>query len=374
LADLGYVVDLAAADQYAAPGRPPPAGLPGVVHPVTLGAGQTRSAIDFGNRAINQAPKVSSITDAADPATVGSIVALAAAATDPDGSVARVGFYRESNGVAGLQAGTGGDTLVGTDFDKAGGFSVVVPTTGLAPGAYTYYALATDNAGAVSTAGSSAPKTTHTLQAPGSISGTIYRDADNDGVRDSAEAGLAGVKVYLDANGNDKLDSNERTITTDSAGRYRLAPLPSGTYAVRVIAPTGHVRTAPWPGKHVVQLGAGQSVYGKDFGVVPSATISGRIFNDLDSDGVRDSTEAGVPNFRVYLDANKNGRLDAGETSLLTGSNGTYSFSGLRPGVHVVRYVGQANWTLSSAYSYYTITVVAAQSRSGVNFGFARLA
>jgi hypothetical protein len=341
---------------------------------VTVGAGQTRSSIDFGNRATNQSPKVAAVTAAPNAALVGATFSLSAAATDGDGSIAKVGFYRESNGVAGLQTGSGGDTLVGTDSDKAGGFSVSVKTSGLAAGSYTYYALATDNAGATSPAGTAAAKTTHTLQSPGTISGTVYRDTDNDGVRDSAEAGIAGVRVYVDANGNDKFDSNERSASTDSVGRYTLTSLAPGNYSVRIVAPSGHVRTAPSAGKQVVQLGAGKSVTGKDFGAVQSAAISGRIFNDVKADGVKDSADAGFSGLRVYLDANKNGKLDSGETSVLSGSTGTYQFSGLRPGVHVVRFVTQTGWRLSSAYSYYTITVVAAQSRSAVNFGLTRLA
>ena len=370
LADLGYVVDLAAADAYAAPGRPLPPGWTGAVHAVTVAAGQTRSTIDFGNRAANQAPRVTSLSDSADPAPVGATFTLTAAASDSDGSVAKVGFYRETNGVAGLQTGSGGDLLVFTDSDQTGGFTAKVSTSGLAAGAYTYYALATDNAGATSGTGAAAAKTTHTIQSAGGISGTVYRDADNDGLRDSGEAGMAGVKVYVDANGNGKLDTAERVATTDSAGRYTLTSLPAGSHSVRIVDPAGHVRTAPSAGRQVVQLAAGKTVTGRDFGVVQSAVISGRVFNDLDRDGVKDTAETGAAGFRVYLDANNNGRFETGESSVLTGTSGTYSFAGLRPGVHVVRQVSPSGWQLSSAYSYYTITLVAAQSRSGVNFGF----
>jgi hypothetical protein len=47
--------------------------------------------------------------------------------------VARVEFFRESNGAAGLQAGAGGDTLLGSDATPAP-YSLAVPTAGLAAG------------------------------------------------------------------------------------------------------------------------------------------------------------------------------------------------------------------------------------------------
>lgn len=375
LADLGYVVDLAAAEAYSAPGRPPPAALAGVVHAVTVGAGQTRSGLDFGNRAINQAPKIASLTDTPDPATTGSAITLTAiGATDADGSVTKVVFYRETNGAAGLQLGAGGDTIVGTDADRAGGFSVRVSTSGLAAGAHTFYALATDNAGATSATGTAAPKTTHTLQSPGTISGTVYRDTDGDGRRDAGEEGIAGVKVYLDANGNDRFDSGERTVVTDSSGRYAFTPLTAGNYTARFITPAGHVRTVPSSGRQVVQLGAGKTVSGRDFGAVAAATIGGRVFNDLDADAVRDSSDAGAANVRVYIDANNNGRLDTAEASVLTGTSGTYSLTGQRPGTHIVRFVMPSGWQLTSPYTYYTAILAAGQTRSGHDFGITQTA
>jgi uncharacterized protein (DUF2141 family) len=367
LADLGYVVDLAAAEAYSAPGRPPPAPLPGAVHAVTVGAGQTRSGFDFGNRAVNQAPRVLSLSDAPDPAALDSSITLTAAGvSDAEGAVAKVNFYREINGVAGLQVG--GDKLVGTDSDARGGYAVTVSTAGLAAGNYTYYALATDALGASSATGTSAPSTVNAVKSPGSISGAVYRDADGDGVRDANEAGLAGLKVYLDLNGNNRFDNSDPWTVTDSAGRYSFQKLAPATYSVRFITPAGLVRTSPTSGRQLVTLNGGSVVLGKDFGAAPAATINGRVFNDLDMDGVQDTNELGAGGFRVYVDANRNGALDAGETSYLTGDNGNFSFTGLRPGTYIVRSVLQSGWSLTY-YTYYTITVAVGQTRSGVTFG-----
>jgi uncharacterized protein (DUF2141 family) len=197
----------------------------------------------------------------------------------------------------------------------------------------------------------------------------VYRDANGNGVRSADEPGLAGVKVYVDSNGNDRLDSGERTGVTDSAGRYTFSQLASGHYTVRFVAPSNHERTVPSSGKHIVQLGAGRNVTGKDFGALPLGTISGRVFNDLDADGVKDTNEAGAPDFRVFVDGNNNGKLDAAERSVLTGDSGTYSLAGLRPGTHVVRFVSQTGWRLTSPHAFFSVLLEAGQTRSGNNFG-----
>ena len=62
---------------------------------------------------------------------------------------------------------------------------------------------------------------------PGSISGMLWNDLDNDGVQDGGEGGLSGWTVYLDANSNGVLDGGEATAVTNGAGQYTFANTPS---------------------------------------------------------------------------------------------------------------------------------------------------
>ena len=79
-----------------------------------------------------------------------SLMVFAKNITDRDGKVASVSFYRESNGIAGLQTGDGGDAFLGTDTTLANNaYSVSFVVLGLAPATYTYYAQAADEEGAV---------------------------------------------------------------------------------------------------------------------------------------------------------------------------------------------------------------------------------
>ena len=62
---------------------------------------------------------------------------------------------------------------------------------------------------------------------------------------------------------------------------------------------------------------------------------------------MRDSTDALLANWRVYIDANNNGTFDAGETSFLTAANGQWSFS-LAAGHYTIRIVPQTGFTTTS--------------------------
>jgi hypothetical protein len=99
----------------------------------------------------SQPPTVSTLT--ATPPSVqtgGPVTLTAGSVVDVDGGIAAVNFYRESNGRSGLQTGSGGDAVIGTDTSSAGGYAVTVLATGLDDGTYTYYAQAVDNRGLMS--------------------------------------------------------------------------------------------------------------------------------------------------------------------------------------------------------------------------------
>src|SRR5262249_21669114 len=65
------------------------------------------------------------------------------------------------------------------------------------------------------------------------------------------------------------------------------------------------------------------------------ASIAGMVFNDLNQDGVFESGNGETPitGRTVYVDLNNNGALDSPtEPSQVTGSDGSYAFSGLPAG------------------------------------------
>ena len=77
--------------------------------------------------------------------------------------------------------------------------------------------------------------------------------------------------------------------------------------------------------------------------VVPGA-IAGVVFNDADASWTRGPKEAGLAKWQVYIDANKNGKLDKGELSTLSDVNGNWKIASLAPGNYTVREVLQSGW------------------------------
>ncbi len=104
-------------------------------------------------------------------------------------------------------------------------------------------------------------------QAPqlGTIRGTKWFDVTGNGLTGD-DTGLGGVTVYIDANGNNALDSSETRTTTAPDGGFSFTGLAAGTYVVREVVPADYVRTFPTlADEYSVNLGAGQTVSGIDF-------------------------------------------------------------------------------------------------------------
>ena len=64
------------------------------------------------------------------------------------------------------------------------------------------------------------------------------------------------------------------------------------------------------PGAHIVELGPGEVVDGRDFGNTLASEIQGTVWHDADADGVRDPDETPAAGIDVFLDLNRNGKLD----------------------------------------------------------------
>jgi Fibronectin type III domain len=112
-------------------------------------------------------PTISSITATPSSVSEGSDFTLTAnGVSDPGGAGLVLTFYEETNSVAGLQTGSGGDTAFTPITD--GGDSITLDTTGATPGTYTFYAQLTDSSGAASATGTSAPSCTVVITAPSS--------------------------------------------------------------------------------------------------------------------------------------------------------------------------------------------------------------
>jgi hypothetical protein len=62
----------------------------------------------------------------------------------------------------------------------------------------------------------------------GQIYGAKYDDLNGNGIRDENEPGLPGWTIFIDSNGNGKLDPGELSTVTDAEGRYSFVNLEVG--------------------------------------------------------------------------------------------------------------------------------------------------
>ncbi len=171
----------------------------------------------------------------------------------------------------------------------------------------------------------------------GSISGTVLADLDDNGTGD---IGLEGVILtLLDGDGNPILDGNGDPITaiTDENGNYTFPNLLPGAYQIAETQPSGYGSVSDVDGGDLDLIGneipltvaPGQHVIGRDFVEVELGSISGFVFVNTDP-------LAGVT--LTLLDEFGNPVLDENEEFIttVTGPDGSYSFTGVRPGIYQV--------------------------------------
>jgi hypothetical protein len=192
---------------------------------------------------VDRTPSVEALTDSPDPVAAGDTITLNASNVTDDGTVTNVSFYRESNGVAGLQVGFQGDTLVGTDTTpSAGVWSIDVDTTALAAGTYTYWAQATDDAGLIGKPAS----TTNQVQSSFPLNLAPHRLLFAFNANVSASLGtddivLQNLTTMQTIPSNQlslsyNLQTNVATFTYIGPGTESTGVLPDGNYRATLVA------------------------------------------------------------------------------------------------------------------------------------------
>ncbi|MCC9609755.1 carboxypeptidase regulatory-like domain-containing protein [Blastopirellula sp. JC732] len=233
---------------------------------------------------------------------------------------------------------------------------------------------------------------------PAQLSGYVYHDRDNDGVKETGEEGIAGVTLTI--TGID-VDGVTRTynVTTNSVGYYEAKNLPPGMYTVTEVQPATYidgidaagtvngslVGAAVNPGDQILNilLLGGQSGINYNFGEIKPASISGSV-HLTDRDG---NCYDGVTIITPPIEGVKIELLDAGGNVIATtttDANGQYSFGNLLPGTYSVReytpvglidggdHVGTVNGTTNGANSSNDLlsSIVLLSGDDGVNYDF----
>lgn len=183
---------------------------------------------------------------------------------------------------------------------------------------------------------------------PASVMGTVFLDADYSGHMGGKEKKVSGMTVRL-------LDEQGGVVAetaTVGNGRYKLEGVMPGAYTVAFLRQADDEAFTRLPdeagddGNAVVTLDGdwgltgpvnvamGVDVKNVNAGVLPSATITGVFFNDLNDNGLRDEGEGGAVGATVEL-------LDEAGQALYArdvGEDGAYFFDGVLPGRYTLRY------------------------------------
>ncbi len=213
------------------------------------------------------------------------------------------------------------------------------------------------------------------------ITGITFNDIDGNTTQTAGELGVPGVTIFLDTNNDGILGAGETSAITGTApdGSFTFPNLVPGNtvYNVREIVPPGTRSTTG--NLFTVTLGVGGTLPAIiNFGnqaiptpVVGPRTIIGTKFNDINGDGTQTAGELGVPGVTIFLDTNNNEILDAGETSVITGTapNANFTFDNLTPGTYNIREIVPAG-SRSTTGRLVTATLGAGVTTPAlVNFG-----
>ena len=368
--------------------------LTGFSQIVNLAVGESNQTIDAGLLAVPPAPaKLSGyvyedfgndgVRGAAEPVIGGVTVSLtgvdnlghavtATAVTNAQGFYEFTGLAAGTYSVAETQPGA---YLDGKDTAGSNGGSVAVNDV---------------ISGVVLAAGDNSVSNNFGELVGAQIRGFVYCDDNNDGIKQGTDVGLGGVTVNLTGT-NDLGASVTASAVTAADGSYAFLGLRPGSYSVtEPVQPAGKldgIDTAGLYGNGTagndvisnIVLTQGLISDDNNFGEIKPASITGVVFNDSNNDGIQGAGDAGIPGTTVTLTGTDD-RGQAVSIALLTGPDGSYNFSGLRPGSYTVTETQPANYadgkdTAGTAGGTVTndkisaITLIAGVDSVGNNFG-----
>ena len=170
------------------------------------------------------------------------------------------------------------------------------------------------------------------MKAAGIIEPTFFIDTNKNGIRDAGENPGGHPDLFLDLNRNGKFDAYEPIDRATSFGYYvrengsyespRFLAL-TGTYDLRMLPDTNSDITLP---AITVNVKSAKTI-NPAIGVLPPRVLSGRLYHDLNANGVRDTYETAFEYVGIWLDLDGNGHRDAGEPSTHTKGNGSYTIT-----------------------------------------------
>jgi hypothetical protein len=217
----------------------------------------------------------------------------------------------------------------------------------------------------------------------GLIAGVVFDDSNQNAQLDAGESKLAGWTVFIDSNNDGVLNNpsgngactsgaQEICVVTGDNGSYAFTRLRKAPYIVRQVQQPGWNKTT----QEFYSLNlntSGKSFQGINFGNAKQAggQITGQVFFDRNSSGVRDLNEAGIPGWTVFIDDNNDGSPNNNEIMVQSDAAGNFLFQGLSAGQKTIRAVAASSWRQTLPVSgLYQVNVTTNGSVGNINFGY----
>ena len=170
-----------------------------------------------------------------------------------------------------------------------------------------------------------------------SVAGVVWHDESKDGIRDAGET-IRIPNVTITLTGTDDLGNTVNQVTTTAAdGSYLFTDLRAGTYILTETHPPAWAdggesvgSAGGTVGNDVISnivLGSTVNATDYDFGEQGSS-LAGKVYRDLDNDGVIDALEPGIPGVTITV-TGTDATGAAVNRVTTTGVDGSYRIGGL---------------------------------------------
>lgn len=387
---------------------------------VNLGSGETRSQLDFGlARSFTLSGNIFKDTDNdgvhqwGEPIKSGVRVNL----RRPDGTLVK-STTSDSGGsyqLSGIPVGSYYAEIPASEFEAGGLMASMSPTT--VPGNEPWY-YQDENVGSLQPDGSSQSplrvfdslilgdgNTSDSVpswmtssfgfqvQNPASASGRVWEDLNQDGVQDAGEPGVANAQVYIfrpvfDADSNSWSYTDQQWINADADGNWSLTGLEAGEYGVSAWTTDGRSLFISWAfaqpgpsGAYTFSLAGGEDRTGLDLGMDSYGSASGRIWGDLNRDGVQDPGEGPLEGVWVHVCINNQGPNQGGCWGTTSDNTGHWEINGIPRGPYLVNVEENSlpNGFIAPTYDVDGVTTpneasvqVPSGGRTDIDFGYAQ--
>ena len=158
---------------------------------------------------------------------------------------------------------------------------------------------------------------------------TVFQDSNGDGKRGDYDRGVPGIEVTL-LEGETPLDST----STDSDGKAALYAR-AGRYTVRVTLPAGYGISDGSVQSRTVDLDVSFATGEEEaltLAAAPVGALGGRVFEDMDNDGIMGDSDPGVAGVTVRIEGNRTGTV----REITTDETGEYLFDFLPDDMYTI--------------------------------------